>query len=81
MQQESSQKNKSFLIADDEELFRERLAMAIRARGWEVQTAANYVQAMECAERNPPDRALLDLRMPGRSGLTCCVISKLNTLH
>jgi two-component system, response regulator RegA len=59
----------SILLVDDDEVFRERLARALRERGWEVRTAGDYASAMEAARAESPQHALVDLRMPGRSGL------------
>jgi two-component system response regulator RegA len=59
----------SILLVDDDEVFRERLARALRERGWEVRTAGDYTSAMEAARAESPQHALVDLRMPGRSGL------------
>ena len=58
-----------WLLVDDSEPFRERLAQALRERGCEVATAANYDEAMQAARSAPCRRAVVDLRMPGRSGL------------
>ncbi len=63
------QRSPTILLADDSQLFRERLARAFRDRGFEVQTAHDYEQAIEAARQHPPDLAIVDLRMPGRSGL------------
>jgi len=57
------------LLVDDNEALRERLARALRDRGLDVTTAANYDEAMQAAARIQPDRAVVDLRMPGKSGL------------
>src|SRR6187399_1545725 len=59
----------SLLIVDDDATLRERLARALRERGLEVRTAANYDQAMALARADCPEMAVVDLRMPGRSGL------------
>ncbi len=59
----------SILLADDSQLFRERLARAFRDRGFRVETAGDYDEAMRAARQAPPDLAVVDLRMPGRSGL------------
>jgi two-component system response regulator RegA len=56
----------SILLVDDDEVFRERLARALRERGWEVRTAADYTSAMEAARAESPQHALVDLRMQGR---------------
>jgi len=57
------------LIVDDNDPLRERLAQAFRDRNYEVSTAANYDEAMEVVDETPPDRAVIDLRMPGKSGM------------
>ncbi len=59
----------SILLVDDDEVLRERLATAIRARGYEVRTAGSSDEAMREAQRESPEMAVLDLRMPGGSGL------------
>lgn len=59
----------SILLVDDSDEFRERLGRAFRDRGYVVCTASNYDDAMTIARQEMPDRAVVDLRMPGRSGL------------
>ena len=59
----------SMLVVDDDEVFRERLAAALDKRGYEVRTAADADAAMELARQESPEHAVVDLRMPGRSGL------------
>ena len=58
------------LLVDDSVAFRERLARAFRERHFEVATAGNYAEAMGAASQHRPDYAVVDLRMPGESGLT-----------
>lgn len=60
---------RSLLLVDDDEVFRERLARSFTNRGFEVRTAANADEAEELARIDPPEMAVIDLRMPGRSGL------------
>jgi len=55
---------------DDNATFRERLARAFRERGFAVSMAANYDEAMLQASSQPPQLAVVDLRMPGPSGLS-----------
>jgi two-component system response regulator RegA len=57
------------LIVDDDEVFRERLARALRARGYTVQTAASVADALARLETEMPDALVVDLRMPGESGM------------
>ena len=59
----------SLLIVDDDKIFRERLARAFQHRGYDVHTAGNYDEAIAQAERDSPEFAVIDLNMPGRSGL------------
>jgi two-component system response regulator RegA len=59
----------SLLLTDDEQVFRDRLAHAFRNRGYDVRTAASYDEAIASATADSPELAVVDLRMPGRSGL------------
>ena len=61
--------DKSLLLVDDSIPFRERLARAFRERGYLVRTAGDYHEAIALARQEPPDLAVVDLRMPGPSGL------------
>lgn len=57
------------LLVDDDEVLRTRLAKALAARGLHVLTAGNYDEAVAVAAANPPHYAVIDLKMPGPSGL------------
>ena len=57
------------LLVDDSLAFRERLARAFRERKFEVRTAGNYHEALQAAQVEMPDLAVIDLRMPGPNGL------------
>jgi two-component system response regulator RegA len=58
------------LLVDDESVFRERLARALRRRGLVVETSGSPGKALERLHRGQRfDYAVLDLRMPGISGL------------
>ena len=59
----------SMLLVDDDEVFVERLARALRDRGYEVRVAKDYDGALALARAESPELAVVDLRMPGRSGL------------
>ncbi len=61
--------SRRMLVVDDSEAFRERLARAFRDRGLQVATAGNYAEAMKVVDTFVPDLAVVDLRMPGPSGL------------
>lgn len=57
------------LLVDDDETFRERLARALGARDLEVLTAGDPAAALATARRARPPWAVVDLKMPGGSGL------------
>ncbi len=59
----------TLLLVDDDEVLRERLGRALRERGFDVTTAAGGEEALAAARRDAPEFAILDLRMPGASGI------------
>jgi two-component system response regulator RegA len=59
----------SVLVVDDDDVFRERLMRALRERGFDVRGASDAHRAAEEARKDSPERAVVDLRMQGRSGL------------
>jgi two-component system response regulator RegA len=59
----------SLLLVDDDPVFRNRLAEALSGRGIDVRTASGIEEAMALATQDSPEWALVDLRMPGGSGL------------
>lgn len=60
---------RSFLVVDDDAIFRDRLVKALIARGLQAYGASNAVEALAIAGRSHPQAAVIDLRMPGTSGL------------
>ena len=59
----------SLLIVEDDDVLRSRLARAFRARDFEVREAADAESGLRLAREDPPELALVDLRLPGASGL------------
>ncbi|MBI4742430.1 MAG: response regulator transcription factor [Betaproteobacteria bacterium] len=59
----------TLLLADDDDAFRRVLARALGRRGYAVTCAATVDEAMAVALAQPPEYAVVDLRMPGDSGL------------
>ncbi|HEU4674244.1 MAG TPA: response regulator transcription factor [Candidatus Limnocylindrales bacterium] len=58
------------LLADDHALFRDGVASLLEAWGHHVVgQASNGTQAVELVERLRPDLVLMDVRMPGGSGI------------
>ncbi|MGD0678932.1 MAG: response regulator [Polyangiaceae bacterium] len=66
---ESDVERKTVLVVDDEDVFRTRLMHALEERGFEVWGAATTEEATAIAERDTPEYAVVDLRVPRTSGL------------
>jgi two-component system, response regulator RegA len=65
-----SEKDKpAVLIVDDDEVFHDRLCRAFELRGWEAHVAGSGKEALAGARETSPDLAIVDLRLPGESGL------------
>lgn len=60
------------LIVDDEATYRDTLASAFQREGFEVMTASDGNTALECFASFQPDVVLLDVMLPGRSGVDVC---------
>ena len=60
---------RSILIVEDDDVFRHRLARAFADRGFEVREARDADEALDAARADTPEFVVVDLRMPGRSGL------------
>jgi len=69
MTHEAGHSAPSILLVDDDETLRERLARALRERGYDVRTAGNADDAMKQVHQDSPEMAVLDLKMPGRAGI------------
>ena len=57
------------LVVDDDQTFRNRLCRAFRDRGCEAHEACTKEETLRFAANISPDLVLLDLKMPGLSGL------------
>ena len=57
------------LVVDDEPQILRALRINLRARRYEVTTAANGTQALEEAAAHPPDLVILDLGLPDMDGV------------
>ena len=62
----------TILVVDDEEQIRRALESILSVRGYEVLLASTGEDGVESATRTPPDLAILDLTLPGMSGLEVC---------
>ena len=63
------------LVVDDEEAARQSLADILRLEGYQVKTAANGEAAVKSLDADEFDLILLDLKMPGMSGLDVMTIA------
>ncbi len=57
------------LLVDDDDAFRNRLARAMKRRGYQVTAVATVAEAKRVASELNPEFAVVDLRMPDGSGL------------
>ena len=74
----SESAERSALVVDDDEAFRNRLCRALEARGWEANPAADGTAALNLAAELSPDLAVVDLRLPGMGGLD--IVRELHSL-
>lgn len=60
---------RTIYLADDDPALRQGLGFALRSRGYDVRMAANGKELLDLLESGRPDLMLIDLMMPGMSGL------------
>ena len=61
--------NRSILVVDDDDVLRMRLEKSFARRGLIVHVASDFETAIAQVKLHSPDMAVLDLKMPGKSGL------------
>lgn len=59
----------SILVVDDQDGVRQLLLEILRGEGFNVSSASNGFEAMDALENSCPDLILVDMKMPGMSGL------------
>jgi two-component system response regulator RegA len=59
------------LVVDDDVFYRDRLARALRSRGYDVMAVGSAEEADDLPAGWDPQGAVLDLRLPGVDGLEC----------
>jgi len=62
----------SILLVEDEEPVAKGVRYALEAEGWRVAWAPDGETALHCIAAGAPDLAILDVRLPDRSGLDVC---------
>jgi two-component system response regulator RegX3 len=60
------------LVVEDEESYREALLAGLGKEGYEVELAADGIDALRRFSEDPPDLVLLDLMLPGLAGTEVC---------
>ncbi|HEY3317842.1 MAG TPA: response regulator transcription factor [Coriobacteriia bacterium] len=68
----SPERSALVLIVDDEEQIRRALRSVLQVRHYEVELAASGEEALELTAARTPDLIILDLSLPGMSGLEAC---------
>ncbi|MEM9409992.1 MAG: response regulator [Planctomycetota bacterium] len=61
--------NQSILVVDDDDVLRVRLEKSFTRRGLVVFVASDFDSAIAQVRQHAPNLAVLDLKMPGQSGL------------
>ena len=61
--------NRKLLIVEDDADFAAALSRAMNKRGFEVTVAHNAIEAETASETFAPSHAVVDLKLPGESGL------------
>ncbi|MCD6415701.1 MAG: response regulator [Planctomycetes bacterium] len=59
------------LVVDDEEIIRNVIRRMLEAEGYRVAIASGGKEGLEYVSNAAPDLVLLDLKMPGMSGVEC----------
>ena len=72
-------KDKSLLIVDDDNPFRERLARAMEKKGFIVSQAESVKKGIETVKQKKPAFAIVDLRLGDGNGLE--VVKEIQTLN
>ena len=62
-------KDKSLLILDDDDPLRGRLSRAMEKKGFMVKEAKTVAEGLEFVQKNPPNFAVVDLRLEDGNGL------------
>ena len=71
--------NKSLLIVDDDNQFRERLARSMEKKGFEVIQAESVQKGVETVKEKKPGFAVVDLRLGDGNGLE--VVKQIQTTN
>jgi len=78
MNTENTTDKPSLLLVDDDAIFCQVLSAALERRGFAVRVAHDVGEGLAAAEGDSPEFAVIDLKMPGPSGLE--LVKKLKAL-
>jgi putative two-component system response regulator len=73
-----SRPSQTVLVVDDEASVRDFLAQVLTRAGFEVDTAVDAPSAFEAISKGSPDVVLLDVCLPGTSGVDVCRRLRMN---
>lgn len=65
-------KSEFILVVDDDWMNREVIEAHLLGAGYQVSVVHSGEQALDLAQRHPPDLVLLDVRMQGMNGFDTC---------
>src|ERR1700733_8999049 len=60
------------LVVEDEESYREAMSSGLKVEGYRVELAPDGTEGLARFTENPPDIVLLDVLLPGISGIEVC---------
>jgi two-component system response regulator MtrA len=60
------------LVVDDDDALREMVGLVLNAAGYQTLFAADGISAVDVFQREEPDLVLLDIMLPGQSGIEVC---------
>jgi two-component system response regulator RegA len=77
--QDTQNKEPRLLIVDDDRPFLQRIGRAMESRGFAVEMAESVSEGLEFIRKQPPDYAVVDMRLEDGNGLD--VIAVLKEVH
>lgn len=60
------------LVVDDDDALREMVGLVLNAAGYQTVFAADGLSAVDVFQKEEPDLVLLDIMLPGQSGIEVC---------
>ena len=70
---------KRILVVDDEEAIRQLYRVELSEAGYQVDLAADGIEALRMVEQSRPDLMTIDIRMPGIDGIE--LLAKVRAKH